>query len=85
MNEHCHNKHVSNDTTYFDTPNIYDSFTCIQLFVGTKSLVLYLYGMKTDNQFVNTSEDNIRERVAISKFISNCAQYEVRNYSQSIH
>ena len=33
--------------------------------------------MKTDSQFVNTLEDNIRERGAMSKLISHCAQVEL--------
>ena len=34
--------------------------------------------------FVNTLEENIRSCGAMSKLISDCAQYEVRNRAQSI-
>ena len=35
--------------------------------------------MRTDNQYVNTLEGNIRARGAMSKFISDSDKYEVRN------
>ena len=35
-----------------------------------------VYGMKTDSQFVNTLEDCIRERGAMSQLVSDCAQVE---------
>jgi hypothetical protein len=44
-----------------------------QLFVGQTSLVVDVYGIKTDKEFVNTLEDNIRERGAIDKLISDYA------------
>ena len=84
MNVYCRDKPVATDTIYSDTHVIDDGFTCNQLFVGTKSLVSYVYGMKTYNQFVNTFEDNIRARGEMSKLIIDCSHYEVRNYSQII-
>ena len=36
-----------------------------------------VYGMKTNRQFVNTLEDHIRERGAMSKLISDCTQVEI--------
>ena len=36
-----------------------DSSTCVQLFVGTKTIVTDAYGMKTDKQFVNALENII--------------------------
>ena len=36
-----------------------------------------VYGMKTDSQFVNTLEDNIRERGSMAKLISDCTQVEI--------
>ena len=46
-----------------------------QLFVGSKSLVSDLYGMKTYEQFLNTLEYNIRARVSMSALVSYSAQY----------
>jgi hypothetical protein len=34
------------------------------------------YGVKTDKEFVNALEDNIRERGAMDKLISDCARAE---------
>ena len=51
---------------------------------GTKSLVSDLYGMKIDQKFVNTLEENIHARSEISKLISARAQSEVISSAQSI-
>ena len=84
MSVYCYNKHVSTDTIYYDTPAIDGGSTYIQLFVCTKSLVLNLYGMKTDKHFFNTLEDNIRAEESISTLISNWDQSKVQNCAQSI-
>ena len=36
-----------------------------------------VYGMKADSQFVNTLEDCICERGAMSQLVSDCAQVEI--------
>jgi len=40
-----------------------------QLFIGRKSLVSDACGVKTDAAFVNTLEDNMRQRGAMDKLI----------------
>ena len=40
-------------------------------------MVTDVYGMKTEKQFVNTLEDNIRERGAMSRLLSDHAQAEI--------
>ena len=60
---------VATCTMCFDTPSMDDGSTFAQLFVGTKNLVTDAYGMKTDKQFVNTLEDNIRKRETMEKII----------------
>ena len=75
---------VSTDTVYSDTPAIDDGSTCAQFFVGTKTLITDVYGMKTDKQFVNTLEDNIRKRGAMDKLISDSAQSEISNRLKDI-
>ena len=72
MNVYCCDKPVATDTIYYETPTIDDGPTCSPLFVCKKSLFSDVYGMKTDNQFGNTLEDNIRDRGETSKLISNC-------------
>ena len=79
-----HDKIVATATIYSDTPAINDGSTCAQSFSGTNSPVSYVYDIKTDQQFVNTLEDNIRAHGAIIKLISDHAQSEVRNLAQSI-
>ena len=79
-----HDEHVATDTVYSDTPDVDYGFTRAQLFYGTKSLVSYVYSMKLYEHFVNTLEDNINAQVSMSKLISNCDKYEVRNCAQSI-
>ena len=84
MNVYCRGEPVATDTIYSETPCNDDGSTCVNLFVSTKSLVSDIYGMKTDKQFVNTLEDNIRARGATSKLISDSDQSEVRNSAQII-
>ena len=72
MNVYRRDKPVATDTIYSDTHVIDDGYTCDQLFVGTKSLVSYVYGMKTDKQLVNTLEENICACGAMSKLVSGC-------------
>ena len=45
--------------------------------MGRESLVADVYGLKMDKEFVNTLEDNIRERGAMSKLISDCTKAEM--------
>jgi len=62
LNIHRQNEPVATDTIFPDTPAVDNGSTCAQIFVGTKSLVVDAYGIKTDGEFVNTLEDNIRKR-----------------------
>jgi hypothetical protein len=64
------NEPVATDTVFSDTPAVDCGVTAAQLFVGRESLVADVYGLKTDKYFVNTLEDNIRERGAMDKLIS---------------
>ena len=71
LNVHRRNEPVAADIVYADTPAVDNGSTAAVLFVGTESLVTDTYGIKTDKQFVNTLEDNIREQGAPHKLISN--------------
>jgi hypothetical protein len=68
---------VATDTVYLDTPAIDGGETCAQIFVGTETMVTDVYGMKTEKKFVNTLEDNIRGRGAMSRLLSDRAQVEI--------
>ena len=48
-----------------------------QIFIGRKSLVIDVYGMGTEKEFVNTLEDVIRKRGAMDKLISDSARVEI--------
>ena len=71
------NEPVATDTVFSDTPAVDSGVKAAQLFVGRKSLVADVYPCKTDGEFVNTLEDNIRERGAMDKLISDGAKAEI--------
>jgi hypothetical protein len=64
---------VATDTIYSDTPAIDCGITSAQLFIGTKIHTADVYPIKSDKQFVNTLLDNITQRGAPTKLISDCA------------
>lgn len=64
LNVHRRNEPVACDIVYSDTPAIDDGSKAAVIFTGTKTSVTDVYGISTDDQFVNTLEDNIRERGA---------------------
>ena len=69
---------------YSNIPDACYGSTFSQIFVGTKTLVTDVYGMKTVKKFVNTLEDNIRKRGAIDKLISENSQSEISNRVKEI-
>ena len=84
LNVHRRREPVATDTVYSDTPAIDDGSTTAQIFVGRDTLVVDVYGMKTDKEFVNTLEDQIRKRGAMDKLISDRAQVEVSDKVRDI-
>jgi hypothetical protein len=76
---HRRDEPVATDIVYSDTPAVDSGATSAQLFVGTETLLTDVYGMKTDKKFVNTLEDNIQERGAMPKLISDQTQVEISN------
>ena len=83
-NVHRRNEAVATDTVFSDVAAIDNGSMAAQLFVGRESLVTDVYGVKTEKQFVNTLEDNIRKRGAMDKLISDRAQVEISNRVLSI-
>ena len=55
---------VATDTIFSDTPAIDSGVTMAQIVVGKRTLVTDVYPLKSQKQFVNTLEDNIRFRGA---------------------
>ena len=64
---------VATDTIFSDTPAIDSGVTMAQSFVGKITLVTDVYPLKSQKQFVNTIEDNIRFRGAMTKLIRDYA------------
>ena len=79
LNVHCHDEPVTTNTVYSDTPAIDSGVTAAQMSIGVKSMVGNAYGMKSNNQFVNTFEDNICQWGAPTKLISDCTKVEISN------
>ena len=71
------NEAVATDTVYSDTPAVDNGSTYAQVFIGRESNVADAYGMRSDKEFVNTLEDQIRRRGAMSHLISDRAQVEI--------
>jgi hypothetical protein len=84
VNVHRRNEPVATNTVYSDTPAIGGGETAAQIFVGTESFVTDVEGMKTDRQFVNALEDNIRCHGAPTKLVSNRAQVKISNKVKDI-
>ena len=73
-NVRCRNEAVATDTVFGDVPAVdTGGVKCAQVFIGRKTLVVDIYGMKTKSQFVNTLLDNIRRRGAMDCLISDHA------------
>ena len=69
---------------YSDTPALGSGATRAQLFVGLNTHVTDVYPLQTEKQFVNTLEDNIRYRGAMSKMISDSAQVEISGRAKEL-
>jgi len=78
------NEPVATDTIKAQVPAVDDGSTMAQLFIGRKLLVSDAYGVKTDASFVNTLEDNIRQRGTMDKLISDGAQAELSNRAKDV-
>jgi hypothetical protein len=84
LNVLCRNEAVACDIVHSDVLAIDDGSTAAVLFVGTDTHVNELYSIKTDKQFINTMEDNITNRGAPHKLLSNSSQVLISNKVQDI-
>ena len=75
------NEPVATDSVFNDTPAIHDGSTMAQFFVGKDSLVCNAYGIKGQNQFINTLYDNIKTRGAMDAIITDGCK--LRNFKES--
>ena len=78
------NEAVATDTLFSDTPGVDPGVTKAQIFIGKDSLVSDVYPMQSSKQFIDTLEDNIQFRGAMSKLISDNAQVEISNKVKDI-
>ena len=79
-----HSEEVATDTIFSDTPPIDSGVTMAPIFVGKRTLVTDVYPLKSQKQFVNTLEDNIRFRGDMTKLISDYAKVEISNKVKDI-
>jgi hypothetical protein len=79
FNVSSRNGSLATDTVYSDTPAVDNGSKGAQIFIGRDSLVIDISGMKTDKELINTREDNIRIRGAMTKLISDRATAEISN------
>ena len=77
-----HSEEVATDTIFSDTPAIESGVTMAQIFVGKRTTDVY--PLKSQKQFVNTLEDNIRFGGAMTKRISDYAKVEISNKVKDI-
>ena len=75
---------VATDTVYSDTSAVDSGVKQVQLFVGKESLVADIYPMRSGKQFVNTLEDNIRNRDAMDKLISDSCKNQISHKVKDI-
>ena len=71
------NEPVATDTVYSSTPAIDDGSTLAQIFVGRNTMVVDIYPIRTQKEFIATLQDNIRERGAMELLISDRAKVEI--------
>ncbi|KAL7568352.1 hypothetical protein ACA910_018482 [Epithemia clementina (nom. ined.)] len=77
LNVHHREEPVATDTVFSNTPAVDNGSKMAQLFVGKDTLVADVCPLKRESQFVNSLEDNIRERGAMSQLISDYAKVEI--------
>jgi hypothetical protein len=70
LNIYRRNEDVACDIVYSNVPAIFDGSTAAVIFVGTSTKVTDVHGIKKDNKFANTLEDNIIQRGAPNCILS---------------
>ncbi|KAL7564901.1 hypothetical protein ACA910_009390 [Epithemia clementina (nom. ined.)] len=84
LNIPWHHEPVATDTIFSDTPAVDHGGKMAQIFVGRRTLVCDAYGIKSTKQFVNTLQDNIRERGAMETLISDGGSALISNKVKDI-
>jgi hypothetical protein len=84
LNIYRRNEDVACDIVSSDVPAIFDGSTAAVIFVGTSTKVTNVHGIKKDNQFVNTLADNIIQRGAPNRLLSDRGQAIISNKVEDI-
>ena len=77
LNVHRRPEPVATDLIVNPKPDSRYSIDLAYIYVGRKSLVVDVHPVKRDGQFINTLEDQIRERGAMDMRISDRATVEI--------
>ena len=77
LNVQRRDEDVASDVVFSDIPAVDGGQTAGVIFVGTKTDMVDAYPIKSEKQFINTLEDNVRERGAMNRLISDRAQVEI--------
>ncbi len=83
-NVHRRDEDVASDFVYSNTPAVDSGATQASIFVGRRSHVTDVYPQKTDSDFVHSLQDNIRERGAPNRLLTDQAQAETGNRVKDI-
>ena len=84
LNVHRRAEAVACDIIYADTPAVGSGVKSAVIFVGRDTYVTDIYGIKSDNQFIRTLQDNIRERGAPARLLSDRGQVIVSKAVQNV-
>jgi hypothetical protein len=84
VNIQRHDEPIATDTIQSDVPAIDGGEKYAQIFVGTKSLVTDIHGMKSPAQFPGILTDEIITRGAPTKLISDSARIKTSKEVHSI-
>ena len=77
MNVIRRNEPVATDSVFSDTPSFDGGYIAAQFFVGIKTKVCDVYGLRNERDFISTLQDVIRKRGAMDKLVSDRAQVEI--------
>jgi hypothetical protein len=85
LNIYRRNEEAACDIVYSDVPAIFDGSAAAVIFVGTSTKVTDdVHGIKKDNQFANTLEDNIIQRGAPNRLLRDRGQAIISNKVEAI-
>jgi uncharacterized protein (DUF2147 family) len=78
------NEIVATDTIYADEPALDNGCTAAQVFVGRQTSVVDVYPLKSEKDFTNVLQDQIRQRGAMSTLSSDRAEVEISQYAHDV-